>query len=76
MGQVVYFLDKAAVAERIGVCPRTIRRWCSAGQFPQPIRFGRRTHRWRLEDIDEFVESHRQKKEEVRDDAKLTISTP
>lgn len=42
-------------AETFGVNPRTIRRLWYANEFPEPIRVGRGI-RWRLEDIQKFVE--------------------
>ena len=43
------------VAERFNVCPTTIRRWCEASLFPQPIRFNRRLFRWRASVIEKFL---------------------
>lgn len=43
------------LAEAIGVCELTIRRWCDQEKFPQPKRFGRRLIRWDDRDIQEFL---------------------
>jgi predicted DNA-binding transcriptional regulator AlpA len=47
-------LDKAAVADFVGVCPRTIERYVRDGQFPPPIRLGG-SRRWRRSKIEAFL---------------------
>ena len=36
------FVDIHEIADDFGVHVRTIERWVEAGDFPQPLRFGRR----------------------------------
>ena len=40
--------------DRYQVTRYTIDRWVSDGEFPKPIWIGKRTKRWRLEDIQEY----------------------
>lgn len=35
----------------------TLFRWVKAGEFPEPIKIGRRSIRWRADEIDEFLKS-------------------
>lgn len=49
-------LDVAEVSAMFGVGPRTIQRWVGASLFPQPIRFNRRVFRWRMSDIEDFID--------------------
>lgn len=42
------------VAERYGVTKVTIGRWHRAGEFPRPVRIGRRLIRWHAAMLDSF----------------------
>ena len=42
----IEFYTVRELAERYRCSLVTIRRWCSGGSFPQPIRLGRRTLLW------------------------------
>jgi predicted DNA-binding transcriptional regulator AlpA len=44
-----------AVAEKLGVCTRTLWRMVKRGQVPPPIRFNRKLVRWRATQIDEYI---------------------
>ena len=35
---------------------RTLMRWQATGQIPQPIKVAGRTHRWRREAIEQFLD--------------------
>jgi predicted DNA-binding transcriptional regulator AlpA len=48
-------LEPDAVASAFGVSKRTLRRWWQAGDFPAPLRIGRRSIRWRLSDLQNFI---------------------
>lgn len=53
------------VCEMIGVAGRTLRSWCSSGQFPRPIRLGngglRSPKRWRLDVVEAWIRSRTEK---------------
>lgn len=46
------------VADKIGVSEGTIRNYMSEGSFPKSARYGRRTVRWKLEDVQGWIERH------------------
>ena len=54
---VIETIDIDAVALMFGVSRSTCRRMWYAGQLPAPIRLGRRSVRWRVSDINQFIES-------------------
>jgi excisionase family DNA binding protein len=43
------------VAKAVGVSVLTIQRWVKAGDFPPPLRFGRRIIRWRVDTINTWL---------------------
>ena len=43
------------VAEFLGVCRRTIYRELARGKFPKPVRIGQRSVRWKVADIEAYV---------------------
>lgn len=49
-------LNLEELAEQFRVTRNTILQWVAKGDFPAPIRIGRRTLRWREADIEAFVE--------------------
>jgi len=50
-------LTVKAVANLLGVSVRLVWRLVAGGRFPQPIRLGARTVRWRARDIAEHIEA-------------------
>ena len=48
-------LEADAVAALFHVSKQTLRRWVAAGDFPSPLRVGRRAIRWRISDISTFI---------------------
>ena len=54
---ILQTIDIDAVASLIGVSRSTCRRMWYAGQLPKPIRLGRRSIRWRVSDLSQFIES-------------------
>jgi excisionase family DNA binding protein len=48
-------LTAREVAARIGIGLRTVWRWTETGTLPAPVRWGRRTVRWRAADIERFI---------------------
>ena len=52
-----------------GVSRGTIRRWVEGGVFPQPLRVNRRLIRWKLSEVQAFIES------KGNQDAKHRIAT-
>ena len=51
------FLRRREVEEITGLSRSTIYRMVKTGQFPQPVRVGRKAVRWRLSDIIAWMES-------------------
>lgn len=54
---IIQTIDIDAVALMLGVSRSTCRRMWYAGQIPKPIRLGRRSIRWRVSDIHQFIAS-------------------
>lgn len=48
-------LHAAAVAEMVGMSEASIYRMLGAGEFPEPIRFGKRLTRWKREEVERWV---------------------
>lgn len=48
------------VAERLGVSRSTTRRMWQDGTLPRPIRIGSRSVRWRVEDLESWVDKQNQ----------------
>lgn len=48
------------VARYLSTSRCTVFRWLRTGRLPQPIRFGRRSIRWRAEDLERFIEASSQ----------------
>lgn len=47
------------VADRIGVSEGTVRNYVTDGTFPQPVQYGPRTVRWKIEDIQAWIAGQR-----------------
>ena len=58
--QRISILREGSVAQLIGVCGDTVRRWVKAGTFPPPIRLGPRALGWRVEEIEKWLASRPQ----------------
>jgi prophage regulatory protein len=54
------------VARRLKVGTRTVWRWLALGHLPRPLRFSAVCVRWRLADIDRFIEETAQQRDEPR----------
>ena len=54
---IIQTIDIDAVALMLGVSRSTCRRMWYSGQIPKPIRLGRRSIRWRVCDITQFIAS-------------------
>jgi len=52
-------LDQKAVARHLGVSIRTLQRMVSAGEFPPPIHVRPGHRRWRMGDVDAWLDSRR-----------------
>ena len=50
-------LKRREVEEITGLSRSTIYRMLNTGQFPQPVRIGPKTVRWRMSDIVKWMES-------------------
>jgi predicted DNA-binding transcriptional regulator AlpA len=53
----IEFLTLEQVAARYQTTTRTIQYWMKTPGFPQPLRFNRRTFRFRLSDLEQFERS-------------------
>jgi predicted DNA-binding transcriptional regulator AlpA len=53
----IQFLTLEQVAERYQTTIRTIQTWMKTPGFPKPLRFNRRTLRFRLSDLEAFERS-------------------
>lgn len=51
------FLRDIEVAIRYGISRSTIWRWLKQGRFPQPIKLGAASTRWRLSDLEDWERS-------------------
>lgn len=60
--QPIELVSVAELARRLGVSPRSIWRWTSAGKLPQPLRLSKRTVRWRWADVEAFLATHERAK--------------
>lgn len=49
-------LTQADVARHLKVCPRTLQRMISVGEFPPPIPISPSRSRWRQADVDAWLE--------------------
>jgi prophage regulatory protein len=54
--EIEHLLTKEQVAKRLNVSIATIKRWMANGKLPKPVRFNKRTIRWRPEDIEDFIQ--------------------
>ena len=54
---ILQTIDIKAVALLLGVSRSTCRRMWYEDKIPKPIRLGRRSIRWRVSDINQFIES-------------------
>ena len=50
-------LSLSAVARRLGVSERRVRRWVRAGQFPAPMILPDGCRRWRLSDVNGWIDA-------------------
>ncbi len=50
-------LSKKQVARRLGVCVRTVDRYRALPQFPAPLRLPHGHLRWRVHEIDAYLDS-------------------
>ena len=55
----IKMLSAKKVAECLGVHVRTVWRWAAAGRIPEPIQIGPKSIRWRLVDIEKFINSRK-----------------
>jgi len=50
------FMTRGQIADYVGCCSRTIKRWVDAGKFPAPaINVTAQFQRWRRSDVEEFL---------------------
>ncbi len=50
-------LDVREVAQILGIAVRTVWRLSATGELPAPVRIGARIVRWRLSDIEQYLEA-------------------
>ena len=53
----VTLLDVRRVAELLGVHTRTVWRLVATNELPKPVRLGAKTVRWRLSDLERYIQS-------------------
>lgn len=58
------YLCASSIAEKFGVCVKTVHRWTRASLFPPPVRLSRRCLRWRVGDIQKFLDSMDERNEQ------------
>jgi len=51
------FVTARDVAELLCVSPRTVWRWAAAGRLPAPVRVGVRCTRWRVRDLQRYLDA-------------------
>ena len=51
------YLTKTEVLQTIKVSRESLRKLILAGEFPQPIRFGAKSHRWSRSEIADWMRS-------------------
>lgn len=54
LGELV---DAFAICEALGVSRATLRRMVQDGRFPEPVRLSRRTLRWRVDEVNAWLQS-------------------
>lgn len=64
-------LNAVAVATHFGVSKLTLRRMWMRGDFPAPLRIGRRSLRWRLTDIQRWISEHSNEKKENKNEQRI-----
>jgi len=52
-------LKVSELAKFLGVAPSTIYRWLEAGKLPRPFELGEAAVRWRLSEIEQWLEDNR-----------------
>lgn len=57
-------LRRKQVLERTGICPSSIYNFIAAGTFPKPINLGSRSVGWLENEIDEWVLSRIEKRDQ------------
>lgn len=57
------YLSTDQVAERFGVCPRTIKRMAASGKLPQPLILGERLLRWPLAELEQWERERREQQQ-------------
>jgi predicted DNA-binding transcriptional regulator AlpA len=55
--KIEILLDVSVVAAAFGISKLTLRRLWKSGQFVPPLRIGRRSLRWRLSDIQNWIQT-------------------
>lgn len=57
-------LDTAQVSKLTGYHDNSLRKWMRAGRFPRPAQRRGQTPYWRLSDVEEWIETRREREEE------------
>lgn len=53
-----FLLTEREAARRLGLSPGTLRNWRSRGRGPIAVRFGSRCVRYRVSDVDSYIDAH------------------
>ena len=55
---IIYMLDEKKAAELLDLSPRTLQNWRGIGKGPQYVKLFKKSVRYRLEDIKEWIEKN------------------
>ena len=55
------FYTRAEIENQFGICANSLRQLVNDGEFPAPIKIGRRLLRWRKSTVDQFIAAQDEK---------------
>lgn len=64
--ELTKFIREDSLRDLLGVSHATIWRWVRAGHFPKPVRIGQAAVAWPQEEVQEWIESKKAARTEVR----------
>ena len=51
-------LTARMIMKRLGIARSTLHKWQTTRDFPRPLRVAHNVIRWRLEDVERWIETH------------------